>query len=176
MIRLVHQFDTPRTRPSVAAPKSGGCTCCCCCCIVTFVGASVLTAAAVGRDRRWGLPLPYELPPIETEAAPGGSIYRPVPQEVPVIPDVSAMIIRGPHWGWRVFGFFLFPLAVMPGFFLGGLGVPHVIVFAISIGGYITGLVGLKKNAGLPIWAIIVLILGIPLLSILEVACWIGAA
>jgi hypothetical protein len=40
VIRLVTQFDDPRSRAAVATPTCGGCCCCCCCCLATTLAAS----------------------------------------------------------------------------------------------------------------------------------------
>jgi hypothetical protein len=46
MIRLVTQFDNPRSRAAVATPTCG-CCCCCCCCVASTVAASSYIAMSL---------------------------------------------------------------------------------------------------------------------------------
>lgn len=181
MIRLVHQFDTPKTRPVAAAPKSGGCCCCCCCCLVTIAGACVITARAVGSApaRRRSLPTPVfetrlELaPPNEGE---GGGLYRPEPRvvEVPVLvrPAEEPMPQFRTPIRWRVFGFFLLPLAM-------AIGVPVMFLspamgLACIAASFVGGLLYLHEKIGFHAGVLIALIVGIPILSVVEAFIWIG--
>lgn len=43
MIRLVTQFDSPRTRVAAVTPTCSGACCCCCSCIATLIGGSIYT-------------------------------------------------------------------------------------------------------------------------------------
>jgi len=66
VIRLVTQFDSVETHPSLATPTCGGCcSSCCCCCLASAIGASSLAAIHVSslqrevppEDRKRGGPL-----------------------------------------------------------------------------------------------------------------------
>jgi hypothetical protein len=161
MIRLVQQFDDPRTRPSAAAPKSEGCCCCCCCCLATMIGASVLTARSVGKGFK-----PRAVGAAEVESAgPADSVFRPSGPEVPV-PNVRTI----PKTRWKVLGFFLLPLALC-------LPLPMVAVspggaFAMMIALYVGGLFLLRHRAGLRGWVFFALLLGIPILTVVEAIVW----
>lgn len=60
MIRLVTQFDSVETHPSLATPTCGCgcCSSCCCCCLASAIGASSLSAIHVSAIQR-------DLPPVE---------------------------------------------------------------------------------------------------------------
>lgn len=51
MIRLVTQFDSTETHPSLATPTCGGCCCCCCCCLASAISGSTLPAFHVSALR-----------------------------------------------------------------------------------------------------------------------------
>jgi hypothetical protein len=163
MIRLVHQFDDPRTRPSAAAPKSAACSSCCCCCIATVLGASILTARSVGQGFK-----PRTVGSTELEAAgPVESVFRPSGPDVPV-PNVRTL----PRSRWKVLGFFLLPLSIFVPMLLLPLGAGTGVI-ALMIGMYIGGLFLLRYKAGLRGWVFVVLLLGIPLLTIAEAFAWV---
>src|SRR5258705_244145 len=96
MIRLVHQFDDPRARPSVA---SASCCCCCCCCIATTIGIGVITVKALNSRAA-------ALPPVET------TVERPLAHLREPAADV---VVTKPsyHPLWLVFGALLVPLAII---------------------------------------------------------------
>jgi hypothetical protein len=161
MIRLTHQFDDPRTRPSAAAPKSAACSSCCCCCLATMLGASILTARSVGHDFK-----PRPVGSTELEAAGPESVFRPSGPDVPV-PNMRTM----PRWGWKVVGFFLLPLSLFLPMLLIPLGAGSLAI-PLMLAMYIGGLFFLRHKAGLPGWVIIVLIASLPFLTIGESVVW----
>ena len=155
MIRLVHQFDDPRTRPSAAAPKSdsGGdapCCCCCCCCIVTIIAASLLTARSMGRN----FPARPSLVTHESEREDPHASERPT---------------RRLHFGWRVFGFFFLPLTLVAcGFALkNGIGFVPPLFFLVAM-------LTLYRGLGVHPAILATLIIGIPALSVVEMLIWLG--
>jgi hypothetical protein len=143
VIRLVHQFDEPRTRATVAAPKSSGMCCCCCCCVVTLLSSSIVTARAVGR------------------VAPSGA---PVPA---LSPEDAAVVTLRPTFWWKALGFFLLPLAILVGILFGQADMKLGIAAFVSA--YLVGLFVLRTQAGLSGKWIGALVFGIPLLVPLEV-------
>jgi hypothetical protein len=159
LIRLIHQFDDPRTRPLAASPKSEMCSCCCCCSVVTILGAGVLTARSVGRA-----PLPPTYGPRATPEPDGP--YREAMKD--------ALVTARPHTsrtGARVFGFFLLPLAIL----LGGLvaTLEPATGICVGVGAYIAGLWYLVAKAALPGW-VCFLVLLVPLVAAGEAAVWIA--
>ena len=163
MIRLVHQFDAPLTRPSVAAPKSSGCCCCCCCCLATLVGSSVLTARAVGKGF-----VPRPVGGAQKEAAgPAESPFRPSGPELPV-PNLRTL----PQTRWKVLGFFLLPLTLA----LGVISVPlqlRELSIPLMLAVYVGGLFLLRHKAGLRGWMFAVLLIGIPIMTVIEAIVWV---
>ncbi|HZS37852.1 MAG TPA: hypothetical protein VFF06_13535 [Polyangia bacterium] len=161
MIRLVQQFDDPRTRPSAAAPKSEGCCCCCCCCLATMVGASVLTARSVGKGFK-----PRAVGALEVEApGPAESVFRPSGPDVPV-PNVRTI----PKTRWKVLGFFLLPLSIILPIPL--FEISPAVAFTMMIALYVGGLFLLRHKAGLRGWVFAVLLLGIPVMTVIEAFVW----
>jgi hypothetical protein len=163
MIRLVHQFDSPSARPSVAAPKSSGCCCCCCCCLATLVGSSILTARADGKGF-----VPRPVGGAANEAAgPTESPFRPSGPELPV-PNMRTI----PQRRWKVLGFFLLPIALTLGFCTMAF---HIAAgWLVMLVSYLGGLFFLRHKAGLRGWMFAVLLVGIPLLTVLEAIVWIA--
>ena len=150
MIRLVHQFDDPRTRPSAAAPKSGGgeagCCggpCCCCCCIGTIIAASLLTARSMGRN----------FPPVPDAQLHDPHMFEQIPE------------VRRLHLGWwRVGGFFFLPLMLAAWVRMGASGfAPLLYVFALLV---------LHRRLGMHPAVVAALILGIPVVSVIEILIW----
>jgi hypothetical protein len=162
MIRLVHQFDDPRARPSAAAPKSEGCCCCCCCCLATMIGASILTARSVGEGFK---PRAVGAPSVEA-AGPEESVFRPSGPEVPV-PNVRTL----PKRRWKILGFFLLPLSLILPIPLFGLSPQLGFIGMITL--YVGGLFLLRHKAGLRGWVFAVLLIGIPVATVLEAFAWI---
>ncbi len=161
MIRLVHQFDDPRARPSAAAPKSEGCCCCCCCCLATMIGASILTARSVGEGFK---PRAVGAPEVES-AGPAESVFRPSGPDVPV-PNVRTL----PKKRWKVLGFFLLPLALILPIPL--FEVSPGLAFAAMVALYVGGLFLLRYKAGLRGWVFAVLLIGIPIVTVIEAFVW----
>jgi hypothetical protein len=160
MIRLVHQFDDPRTRASVASPKSCGCSCCCCC-VATLVGSSVLTARAVGVGFK---PRPSGAADMQPAGPSGESPFR-APVEVPV-PNLRTI----PKRSWKILGFFLLPLALLlscaGATFLGGWAFPLFLLL------YVGGLFLLRDRAGLRGFVFVALLMGIPIATVVEAIIW----
>ena len=164
MIRLVHQFDAPSARPSVASPKSSGCSCCCCCCLATLVGSSILTARAVGKGFK-----PRTVGGAQTEAAgPVESPFRPSGPDLPV-PNLRTI----PKRRWKVLGFFLLPLAMAAGIVSAAAAPQLGVMMALVV--YLGGLFLLRYKAGLRGWMFAVLLLGIPAVTVIEAYIWIVA-
>jgi hypothetical protein len=164
MIRLVHQFDSPRTRAQAASPKSSACSCCCCCCVVTLVGTGVLTVRAVGRSTP-----PPSLAKLGNEPVgpADGSPFRPPGGEI-AVPNARTL----PKTRYKVLGFFLLPLALI----LSGIGargaIPLGWLFLFTL--YPAGLYLLRARAGLGWGWIIGLLLGVPAAAVLEAYIWIS--
>jgi hypothetical protein len=78
MIRLVQQFDAPRTRIQAASAKSHGCSCCCCCCVLSTLGVGVLTARSIPKTRP-GTPADYTGAYWQHPAAHGAPAVQPYP-------------------------------------------------------------------------------------------------
>ena len=159
MIRLVTQFDSPRRRASAASPKSSGCCCCCCCCIVTTIATGVVTARAVGGGRRV-----IDVP----EAALGTSAS----------PAAGSDELLRPRrlWPWRLLAFFLLPLAVTLAFvaaFGAGSGNVWFGVFTVVLLFlYVGGLLTIRHFAGLRWRWFPILLLGVPVVTALEIYAW----
>ena len=167
MIRLVHQFDDPRTRASVASPKSSGCSCCCCCCVATLIGSSVLTARAVGIGFR---PRPLGDTDVQAAGPSGESPFRP-PVDVPV-PNLRTI----PQRRWKVLGFFLLPLALFVSIastmLFRQMNVFRAAPLPLFLFIYVGGLFLLRHKAGLRGWMFFALLLGIPTATVIEAVVW----
>ena len=173
MIRLVHQFDAPKARPTAAAPKSSGCCCCCCCCIVTTGVASVLTARAVGSVPATAKPPPQFIRKIELAPPEASSAYRPEPRVVEV--EVAPPLPMGtpPHILWKVLGFCLLPLSIICAALCMQFS-PAVSLWILAFL-YVGGLLIIQRKVGFPTSKIIILTLTIPVFLCLEALAWIFA-
>jgi len=165
MIRLVTQFDSPRARAQAGSPKSSACSCCCCCCVVTLIGTGVLTVRAVGRST----PPPTVRDLGAQLAGPADpSPFRPPGAEVEV-PGTRTL----PKARWKVFGFFVLPLAIALALLSTGLSKEIGVVCAIVL--YPAGLFLLRARAGLRWGWVIGLIVGVPIAIVIEAWAWILA-
>ncbi len=164
MIRLVHQFDSPRTRAQAASPKSSACSCCCCCCVVTMIGTGVLTVRAVGRST----PPPSAAKLGNEPVGPAiAAPFRPEGPEIPV-PNMRTL----PKARWKVFGFFLLPLALALSGAAAAIAPPLGWLCLFTL--YPIGLYFLRSRAGLGWGWIVGLLLGIPAAAVLEAWIWIS--
>lgn len=95
MIRLVTQFDSVETHPSLATPTCcGGCCCSCCSCLASAIGASSLSALhvrALQRDQK----------PWEKRAGASALAFfsLPIAVALAVVAGGTAFVIAPLVWG-----------------------------------------------------------------------------